>query len=42
MLIDKIVRAVALYCGGAVLAIMMMVIIVDVTGRYVFNTPLDG
>ena len=41
-LIDKIVRAVALYCGGAVLAVLMMVIIVDVTGRYVFNTPLDG
>jgi hypothetical protein len=41
-LIDKIVRAVALYCGGAVLAILMTVIIVDVTGRYVFNTPLDG
>ena len=40
--IDKIVRAVALYCGGAVLAILMTVIIVDVTGRYVFNTPLDG
>ena len=41
-LIDKIVRAVALYCGGAVLAVLMTVIIVDVTGRYVFNTPLSG
>ena len=41
-LIDKIVRAVALYCGGAVLAVLMTVIIVDVTGRYVFNSPLNG
>ena len=41
-LIDKVVRAVALYCGGAVLAILMTVIIIDVTGRYVFNTPLSG
>jgi TRAP-type C4-dicarboxylate transport system permease small subunit len=41
-LIDKIVRAVALYCGGAVLAVLMTVIIVDVTGRYVFNAPLNG
>ena len=42
MLIDKIVRAVALYCGGVVLAMLMTVIIVDVTGRYVFNSPLFG
>lgn len=41
-LIDKIVRAVALYCGGAVLAVLMTVIIVDVIGRYVFNAPLSG
>jgi TRAP-type C4-dicarboxylate transport system permease small subunit len=41
-LIDKIVRAVALYCGGVVLAVLMTVIIVDVTGRYVFNAPLYG
>ena len=41
-LIDKIVRAVALYCGGAVLAVLMTVIIVDVTGRYAFNAPLNG
>jgi len=41
-LIDKVVRAVALYCGGAVLAMLMTVIIVDVTGRYVFNAPLTG
>ena len=41
-LIDRIVRAVALYCGGVVLATLMIVIIVDVTGRYVFNAPLYG
>jgi len=41
-LVDKVVRAVALYCGGTVLAVLMTVIIVDVTGRYVFNTPLSG
>jgi TRAP-type C4-dicarboxylate transport system permease small subunit len=41
-LIDRTVRAVALYCGGVVLAVLMTVIVVDVTGRYVFNTPLDG
>jgi TRAP-type C4-dicarboxylate transport system permease small subunit len=33
---------VALYCGGAVLAALMTVIIVDVVGRYVFNSPLYG
>src|SRR5215475_8198315 len=41
-LVDKVVRAVALYCGGAVLTVLMVVIIVDVTGRYVFNAPLSG
>lgn len=41
-LIDGIVRTVALYCGGIVLASLMTVIIVDVTGRYVFNHPLFG
>ena len=41
-LIDRIVRAVALYCGGVVLATLMIVIVVDVTGRYVFNAPLYG
>jgi len=40
--IDRLTRAVALYCGGALLAVMMTVIIVDVTGRYVFNRPLFG
>ena len=42
MLIDRVVRAVALYCGGAVLAVLMMVILIDVIGRYVFNSPLYG
>jgi TRAP-type C4-dicarboxylate transport system permease small subunit len=41
-LVDRVVRAVALYCGGAVLAALMAVIIVDVAGRYVFNAPLYG
>jgi TRAP-type C4-dicarboxylate transport system permease small subunit len=41
-IIDKVTRAVALYCGGAVLAALMAVIIVDVTGRYVLRTPLFG
>jgi TRAP-type transport system small permease protein len=41
-LIDKVVRAAALYCGGAVLAVLMTVIIVDVAGRYLFNAPLQG
>jgi TRAP-type C4-dicarboxylate transport system permease small subunit len=40
--IDRIVRGVALYCGGLVLASLMGVIIVDVIGRYVFNSPLSG
>ena len=41
-LIDRIVRAVALYCGGVVLAVLMTTIVIDVTGRYVFNAPLYG
>ena len=40
--IDRVVRAVALYCGGAVLAALMTVILIDVVGRSVFNSPLDG
>jgi len=40
--IDRVVRAVALYCGGAVLAALMTVILIDVVGRYVFNSPLYG
>jgi TRAP-type C4-dicarboxylate transport system permease small subunit len=41
-LVDRVVHAVALYCGGAVLATLMMIIIVDVVARYVFNSPLYG
>ena len=37
-----VVHAVALYCGGAVLAALMTTIIIDVIGRYVFNSPLYG
>ena len=40
--VDRVVHAVALYCGGAVLAALMATIIVDVIGRYVFNSPLYG
>jgi TRAP-type C4-dicarboxylate transport system permease small subunit len=40
--IDRMVRAVALYCGGTVLAVLMTVIIVEVVGRYAFNAPLYG
>lgn len=40
--IDRVTRIVALYCGGVVLAALMTVIIVDVTGRYLFNWPLFG
>jgi TRAP-type transport system small permease protein len=40
--IDRIVHAVALYCGGAVLSALMVTIIVDVVGRYAFNAPLYG
>jgi TRAP-type C4-dicarboxylate transport system permease small subunit len=40
--IDTVTRTVALYIGGIVLATLMTVIIVDVTGRYLFNWPLYG
>jgi TRAP-type transport system small permease protein len=40
--IDRLTRIVALYCGGIVLAALMTVIIVDVTGRYLLNWPLFG
>jgi TRAP-type C4-dicarboxylate transport system permease small subunit len=40
--IDRVTRIVALYCGGVVLAALMTVIIVDVTGRYLLNWPLFG
>ena len=41
-IVDRITRAVALYCGGVLLFVLMSVIVVDVTGRYVFNSPLYG
>jgi TRAP-type C4-dicarboxylate transport system permease small subunit len=40
--IDRVTRIVALYCGGVVLATLMAVIIIDVTGRYLLNWPLFG
>jgi TRAP-type C4-dicarboxylate transport system permease small subunit len=40
--IDRVTRIDALYCGGVVLAALMTVIIVDVTGRYLLNWPLFG
>ena len=40
--VDRVVHAVALYCGGAVLAALMTTIIIDVIGRYIFNSPLYG
>jgi TRAP-type C4-dicarboxylate transport system permease small subunit len=40
--IDRLTRAVALYCGGILLFVLMGLIVVDVTGRYVFNSPLYG
>jgi TRAP-type C4-dicarboxylate transport system permease small subunit len=41
-IIDRVVHAVALYCGGIMLAALMATILVDVAGRYLFNAPLSG
>jgi TRAP-type C4-dicarboxylate transport system permease small subunit len=41
-IVDRLTRAVALYCGGVLLFVLMGIIVVDVTGRYVFNHPLYG
>ena len=41
-IVDRITRAVALYCGGVLLFVLMSMIVVDVTGRYLFNSPLYG
>ena len=41
-IVDRLTRAVALYCGGVLLFVLMGIIVVDVTGRYVFNSPLYG
>jgi TRAP-type transport system small permease protein len=40
--IDLVSRFVALWCGGALLGVLMLLIIVDVTGRYLFSSPLYG
>jgi TRAP-type transport system small permease protein len=40
--VDRLTRIVALYCGGILLFVLMTSIIVDVTGRYLFNHPLYG
>jgi TRAP-type C4-dicarboxylate transport system permease small subunit len=41
-LVDRVVQAVALYCGGLLLGGLMVMILTDVTGRYLFNAPLFG
>lgn len=41
-IIDKLTRALALYCGGTVLILMLGLIVVDVTCRYALNTPVFG
>jgi TRAP-type transport system small permease protein len=41
-IVDRLTRAVALYCGGVLIFVLMGIIVVDVTGRYVFNSPLYG
>jgi TRAP-type C4-dicarboxylate transport system permease small subunit len=40
--IDRVSRFVALWCGGALLGALMLLIIVDVTGRYLFSSPVYG
>jgi TRAP-type C4-dicarboxylate transport system permease small subunit len=40
--IDRLVRAIALYCGGLVLMAVMGVTVVDVTCRYLINKPIGG
>jgi TRAP-type C4-dicarboxylate transport system permease small subunit len=40
--IDRVTRLVALWCGGALLGVLMLLIIVDVTGRYLFSSPVYG
>jgi TRAP-type C4-dicarboxylate transport system permease small subunit len=40
--IDRLVRAIALYCGGLVLMTVMGVTVVDVTFRYLINKPIGG
>lgn len=40
--VDRLTRSVALYGGGAVLAFLVTVLVVDVIGRYLLNAPLAG
>jgi len=40
--IDRLVRAIALYCGGLVLMAVMGVTVVDVAFRYLINKPIGG
>lgn len=41
-LIDRLVLFVALWIGGPVLGFMVILTVVDVTLRYVFNSPIFG
>ncbi len=41
-IIDRLVRWLALFCGGLVLVALMAVTIVDVFYRYVLNAPIYG
>jgi TRAP-type C4-dicarboxylate transport system permease small subunit len=40
--IDRLTRAVALYGGGALLSTLLGLIVIDVTGRYLFSAPVFG
>lgn len=40
--IDRLVHAVALYCGGIILAVLMAVTVLDVTFRYILDRPIGG
>ncbi len=41
-IVDRVVLFVALWIGGPVLCFMVLVTVVDVTLRYVFNSPIFG
>lgn len=40
--IDRVVRAIALFCGGLILIALMGVTLADVVYRYVLNAPIFG
>ena len=40
--VDRLVRAVALFCGGTILIALMGVTLADVIYRYVLNAPIFG